>query len=328
MDEEAEQRAVEWFVRMGSPNVTRADRRAYAEWLIADQAHRQAYDEVAKAWTDVGELDGWARETLSDMNLLTTKTRRRTGRWIAGLVAAAAVVASIALWPMLSESAVQHFETAKAEQRHVLLADGSRVHLNTASEVKVEFDAAARHIELARGEGLFDVEHDGARPFVVEVGRHRVIAVGTRFAVRRFENGAMDVTVLEGRVAVVQRASQSARRATPVATTSDSLIIEPNQRAHVAATGERTLAPVSATAETAWLEGKLVFDGAPLRAVVEEISRYVPGEIRVADDVPDDPVTGVIKIRNSDAMLDLLSQVVPVTPVRQSATVTVLHVRS
>ena len=82
---------------------------------------------------------------------------------------------------------------------------------------------------------------------------------------------------------------------------------------------------VRAASETAWIEGKLVFDNTPLREVVKELSRYIPGDILVDQNVPNHLVTGIIHIRNADTMLGLLSQVVPVTPIKQSASLTVLH---
>ena len=63
-----------------------------------------------------------------------------------------------------------------------------------------------------------------------------------------------------------------------------------------------------------WREGKLIFDGTPLREVIEEIARHSPVEIIVSDDVPDHPITGLIHIRSTDAMLRFVSSAVPVTP--------------
>lgn len=61
--------------------------------------------------------------------------------------------------------------------------------------------------------------------------------------------------------------------------------------------------------------------------MAREISRYTLGEVRVADGVPDDPVTGIVHIRNRETMVGYLVEVVPVTPVNSGAGVTVLRAK-
>ena len=68
----------------------------------------------------------------------------------------------------------------------------------------LQYDDRVRKVTLARGEALFDVAKQSARPFVVVIGERKVIAIGTSFLVRREESGApaYAVTLVEGRVAV------------------------------------------------------------------------------------------------------------------------------
>src|SRR3546814_10959773 len=71
------------------------------------------------------------------------------------------------------------FNTAVGERRDVALADGSVLRLNTASRVEVVLSKRARVVRLLRGEALFDVAHDPARPFYVEFAHSRLRAVGS-----------------------------------------------------------------------------------------------------------------------------------------------------
>jgi len=232
---------------------------------------------------------------------------------------------------------VQPYQTAKAEQRQFTLEDGSRLHLNIASSVEVRFNSGSREVTLTEGESMFDVAHDPSRPFMVRAGNNNVIALGTRFSVH-LENGNVEVTVLEGRVAVVPLSLSFSESASLIAEQSsliqdssnsentDTFILEPDRQLRIDANGQlESLLEVNAVERTSWQEGQLIFEGTPLRQVVSEISRYVPGQIRVADNVLDFPVTGVIQIRNPAAMLELLSMVVPVVPIRESATITMLY---
>ena len=205
------------------------------------------------------------------------------------------------------------------------------MHLNVASLVETRFSAHVREVILIRGEGMFDVKHDSFRPFVLRTGGVEVTVLGTRFAVRNFAQGGISVTVLEGRVAVASRPQAMEEAVAPTAEEGlagrSSVILQPGQQLRIPSAGPvGSPKEINAANEIAWLHGSLVFEATPLREVVREISRYVPERIRVAEDVPDHPITGIIQIRNPDAMIKLLSQVVPVTPVKESAEVTVLHV--
>ncbi len=93
------------------------------------------------------------------------------------------------------------YVTSVGEQRSTKLADGSFIFLNTDSKVEVNFSDKARAVRLVRGEALFVVERDSARPFTVSAGNAVVRAIGTEFNVLRRADGA-DVAVVEGTVQV------------------------------------------------------------------------------------------------------------------------------
>lgn len=332
------EQAVDWFVRLRSTEVTSGDRHAYEQWLLADESHRQAYDSVVTQWSDLDDLDYWARGEIAQLNLSENMVhRRRKMLWSSGFATAAILALAIMIWPLIPRDS-DLYQTDQAERREISLADGSRMNLNSATSVEVNFSDEVRQLKLEKGEGVFDVEHDSMRPFVVLAGKNKIIALGTRFSVYHISEENIQVTVLDGKVAIVPLA-QSVETAikqfsndypsvhqSPNAEQLDSLILEADQQARVSAEGKiSSLVEVRAASETAWIEGKLVFDNTPLREVVKELSRYTPGEILVDQSVPNHPVTGIIHIRSSDTMLGLLSQVVPVTPIKQTATLTVLH---
>src|SRR3546814_8615001 len=71
--------------------------------------------------------------------------------------------------------------------------------LSSDSRIVVALSRSERRIDLQRGEAFFHAARDAGRPFVVAAAGHRVIAVGTRFAVRRDADGVR-VVVTEGLV--------------------------------------------------------------------------------------------------------------------------------
>ena len=331
-ESEVLQQAVEWFVRLRADSVSTAEREAHAEWL-ADPEHARVYASLELDWEELDGLENRARSRLAQLNLKRARRQRHRLWRIGGVAAAAAMLlAVVAVLQFDGPPTEERFATVKAEQRQIALQDGSRVHLNTDSVIDVRFAASTREVILRKGEGLFDVGYDPRRPFVVRAARSSVIAVGTRFAVHLDGGDDLIVTVLEGQVAIgpsdaspdTVAAANDADAA--AAGAPERVFLSPDRQARLGTDGSiRAVEVVNAGNVTAWQEGKLVFDNTPLRVVARQVSRYTPGEIRVAPGVPDHPVTGIIQIRSARSMVELLSEVVPVRPVAESADLTILY---
>ncbi len=95
------------------------------------------------------------------------------------------------------------------------MEDGSRITLNTDSQIRVDLTVKERRVELQQGEAFFEVAHDASRPFIVRAGNKRVIAVGTRFSVRREANDVR-VVVTEGKVRVETEGDPSSTSPEPL----------------------------------------------------------------------------------------------------------------
>ena len=331
-ESEVLKQAVDWFVRLRADSVSTAEREAHAEWL-ADPEHARVYASLELDWEELDGLENRARSRLAQLNLKRARRQRHRVWRIGGLAAAAAMLlAVVSVLQFDGPPTEQRFVTVKAEQRQIALQDGSRVHLNTDSAIDVRFSASTREVILHKGEGLFDVGYDPRRPFVVRAARSSVIAVGTRFAVHLEGSDDLIVTVLEGQVAIGP--SDASPDTVPAANNADAaaagaperVFLSPDRQARLGTDGSiRAVEVVNAENVTAWQEGKLVFDNTPLRVVARQVSRYTPGEIRVASGVPDHPVTGIIQIRSARSMVELLSEVVPVRPVAESSDLTILY---
>ena len=328
------EQAVDWFVRLRAGSVPTADRHAYAEWLAADPEHARVYASVERDWQGLDGLEDRARSRLTQLNLMGARRQRHRAWRVGGVAAAATLLMAVLIFQWGAQPSAQRFETVKAEQRQIALRDGSRVHLNTDSAIDVRFAASTREVTLHRGEGLFDVGYDPRRPFIVRAGRSSVIAVGTRFAVLLGGREDLTVTVLEGEVAIAPSvasldtvpAGNDAAEPAGAGESPGRVFLTPDRQARLRTDGSiLAVEVVDAENVTAWQTGKLVFDNTPLREVAREVSRYTPGEIRVASGVPDHPVTGIIQIRSARSMVDLLSRVVPVRAVAESADLTILY---
>lgn len=273
MDKDSEriaEQAADYFARRCGE--TPSQRRSREAWLAADARHARAYAAMQRLWEHAANLRGDAdlqAIKASDLAAVRRSRRFRPGR---ALAAAAALVLllggaytatlRIAAPPPLS------YATELGERRTEILADGSRVVLNTDSALEVRYTRGRREIGLPRGEAQFDVAHDSARPFVVRAGEGTVTALGTRFQVRS-DAGAVTITLLEGSVEVARG--------------SERRILRPNERAHLAAGTGIAVQPVDPERASGWLDGWLRFRNAPLEEVVAEANRYSVRKLRLSD---------------------------------------------
>jgi len=181
------------------------------------------------------------------------------------------------------------------------MPDGSKVTLNTNSEIRVAVTETERRVTLDKGEAFFEVAKDPRRPFVVHAGDKQIVAVGTKFSVRR-DADAVRVVVTEGRVRLER---SSASGAAPLAQLSAGTIAR--------AAGAGTLVqekPLDEAEEfLSWRTGFLVFRDTTLGDAVAEFNRYNMHKIVIEDPaVAAMHVGGSFRSTNVDAFVRLLQE--------------------
>jgi transmembrane sensor len=194
--------------------------------------------------------------------------------------------------------------------------------------VEIDFSAEVRNVELIKGEALFNVVQASNRPFVVDVIDHNVVAVGTMFNLQ-ITNAALKIAVVEGQVAV--RHQDAIFNSSPGRSgeLDEGMLLNAGQGVEVNADGTLSqVATVNVQRATAWDRGLLVFDEMPLRQATEKMSRYMLTDLRVVVGIPDKIVSGEIQIRDQETMLKQFAKIAQVTPVRQSAQLTLLYTAS
>jgi len=218
-------------------------------------------------------------------------------------VAAVTVVGGGLSWIILRRGR-EHYTSGIGEVRRIALEDGSTMLLNTATEVAVQFSERQRNIRLIRGEALFEVAHDTARPFLVRVNDIAVRAVGTAFAVR-LEAAQVDVTVTEGIVEVAEPTTAlGSNQATSAASLPKAQRVAANERVVIGLAGApevRPIAPAEADRQLAWRQGLVSFDGESLQAAVAEINRHNRRQIVIDDPaLAAKPVVGIFRATDLD----------------------------
>jgi transmembrane sensor len=224
------------------------------------------------------------------------------------LAAAAAVaVAATATWRYALDGEL--YRTRLGERRVVTLSDGSRVHLNTASTVKVTMEKRRRRVHLVKGEALFEVAHDPARPFLVDAGSAHLRAVGTAFNVRIRES-LVELTVTEGVVAITPNGDPVRGPGAPHIAAGDGAVIRSGAVAPTA------LNPDLLRQRTAWQDGVIELDGETLSQAVDEFNRYRGHPIIVGDPrLANLRVGGRFEVDEADKFLTALEGSFPVSAI-------------
>jgi transmembrane sensor len=346
VDEFAEKRAdhinveaVEWALRHERGAWSHPERTAFESWYAADLRHVRAYRNALRT---LGELTLLRQVPDFSGPLPTVTWRERTALALAPLgsliclprarivfATAAAVAAALILLGRLCFH-TSAYETAVGEARAVTLEDGTRVTLGAGSRIEINFAKAKRGVILAHGEAYFEVAKNPARPFVVTAGETVVRVVGTKFDVHR---GAREVrvSVLEGAVQVYQPDEQaSSRLVTQSAVNSQEVdTVTAGQEIIARGRGSPQDARVTAIVQPeTWQSGRLDYNGANLREVVADVTRYYPAGIKLeSEDLGDLKVTTSFRPSQLDKMVDTLTLALPIEVERQGSGTLVLRWR-
>ncbi len=311
------QEAASWFARLGQKRVSTADIHDFFEWR-KDPDNARAYARVEKAWNTsraLAEDPDIAALTAEALGQAPPRVRARhmVSRLWKPIAAGAMALAALGLISVWTLNRPHSYATGVGEQRSLRLADGSRVTLDTDSQVEVRLRANRRSVTLVSGQAFFNVEGDPARPFVVTAGDTTVTAVGTRFDVRRLGQGAK-VTLIEGRVDVgISSTSKPAWSLTP------------GQQV-VTARRSPEVRSVDAARETSWTTGRLIFAATPIGEAVAEVSRYSDRRIELKDaGIAQIPVSGAFDTGDTEAFIAALSDLYGVTASRRPDGVIILE---
>ncbi|MFB1036915.1 MAG: FecR domain-containing protein [Sinobacterium sp.] len=341
-----EQEAVDWLIKLdGDDKPSEQDLQALKQWMALSPAHIEELDKLNAFWGDLSVLTELNIPLVKPAVLAAAKNKRQTeaaneasietsketskaasftrSPWaVAASVLGLAILIQLVVWsggkPL--DSTNGYYATAIGKQTSVLLADGSTLHLNTNSQVSVDYAEGYRNIRLLQGEVHFDVAKNKAQPFRVYAGQGRVQAVGTAFTVY-LRAKDIEVLVTEGKVELATHKAQLAtesQSSNQLETLSDKVsdieadnsaspgyyLTIPVEKLGLLAEGQQATIVVTQNNETgskhnthkvelmdaktlarrdAWRKGLVLFAGDSLEEVVAEISRYTTLSIEIVD---------------------------------------------
>ncbi|WP_094847520.1 FecR domain-containing protein [Bordetella genomosp. 9] len=311
--------AARWLVRLHSGQAGPDDYAALERWRRMDARHEAAWQRAERLSRQFGALPPGL-----GVPVLTRSTADRQARVNRRAVMKTLLVLGTALpaaWLVYRDAPLlggaDDFRTAVGGNRQVVLADGSQVQLNTATSVAVRYTPDTRLVLLRRGEiyVMTAPDVDGrSRPFLVDTGQASLRALGTRFEVRQLDDETC-LRVLEHRVEVTLRAD-GARR---IVEAGESLRFTAGEfRAGRGTPRDSTVRGGQGGDAPAWTRGVLEADNMRLDAFLAELSRYRSGVVRCDPDVAGLRVSGVFRLADTDNVLAVVGQTLPVRIVRRT----------
>ena len=266
---DARAQAAHWYGRLQTLPVSARTLEEFFAWRRIE-GNRDAYIAVDRFYDQVGSLaDRPAILAATEQAMNRAAHRSKNRGFSIGTLAAAAVallvvgVTLVAEWPAGGD----RYATRIGEQRKLMLADGSRVMLDTDTAMTVNFVDGARRVSLDHGQAYFTVAHNAARPFTVVAGGARVLATGTQFDVHR-TGDTVDVTLIDGSVRVSADDRPVARLRAGQALTVNGGRVSP-------------IKAVDTAPATAWTRGRIVLDGMTLQDAITAVNRYVDTPVRL-----------------------------------------------
>jgi transmembrane sensor len=276
--------AAVWLARLHGSDRSAATEAGWRRWMSEDTAHAAQYKIAVDLWNDPAQC-------------LRKSTRRGIERPVLATFTAILVVAVVAglivYWKPITLS------TGRGERLTQTLADGTRVELNTDTQINVRYGAHQREIVLQSGEVYFHVTKHEPRPFVVVAGDRKVVATGTSFVVRRDDSSVTPLTVIliDGCVMIRQTDTPDSLQTRGG---SEATLLNAGDRARFRRYGDPIVDTPPLDKVTSWRQGALSFADTPLLEAVREFNRYGLYRITVRSSQADSiRVNGVFQTEDS-----------------------------
>ena len=145
----------------------------------------------------------------------------------------------------------------------LLLSDGSRLRMNSESEIRVPvtFEKGQREVFM-KGEIYFDIVRDSLAPFVVHTHQGDIRVLGTSFNVRDYQDeNFLETTLVNGKVAFERGGNYS--------------YLKPGEQLRLnKEDGKTTVETVDVLLYCSWKDGRFVFEKQRLEVIMNTIARW------------------------------------------------------
>lgn len=287
--------ALGWVVRLTSGGATTADAAAFEAWRAQRPAHAEAFRDAVAFREALRAMP--LQDSPIDNNLVAFRAPSRAAliNRRAMLVGGGAIAASAAfavlnppygLWPSWSELSAGE-RTGTGERRTLEPMAGVTIEMNARTALSLIAGGAA----MVTGEAFVAVR--GGQLFSIRVGDEQWFSKDAEFNVRIGAH-SIRITCLSGKIL---RDSGSPKTIFH----GQQYVAQPGKPGRIARTD-----PVLAGG---WRRGLLIYRDTALAEVIEDINRYRPGRIILANaPIGERPVSGMFHIAQIDNAVEQLQQ--------------------
>ncbi len=297
------EQAANWYAILQSPRANNIDMQRWQVWRDTCEAHQVAWQRVeviSGKFTSLPANSKPGARTILDQASQQHGMRRKSLKVLL-LCTTGAIITSIGTsisWQSLFAS----YKTTTGAQQEIRLADGSRLWLNTDSAVDIRFTDIERTIILHHGEMLIQTAKETQRPYrplVVRTSYGQFQALGTRFNLFQHAHG-VNLSVLEGAVKIQ-----------PINPALPANIVHAGQQTQIDTTAIAASTDISPS-RGHWIRRQIFADNITLGELIDELSRYRTGIIRIDPKVSNIRVIGVYNTANTDQVLAALAGTLPI----------------
>lgn len=256
-----------WFIKVRSNDLNKDELIEFTAWCERSSKNLREYKRVEEDWLTINQLSTVTqfKEYQSKKKVFQQARNKVYLNWVAACTITFGLI--IYSWMKPTTTVPDQYITATGEQLTVVLADSSKITLNTNTFLTVVYSKQKRRILLAEGEAFFEVRKDFSRPFIVETSRGSATALGTAYSVKKIKHQVI-VSVTEGVVEV----SETKDRTT---LTPKKININANQQVEFNSQGMSETKPIENSNLVHWKEKFIRFDTQPLSTVIQELNRYL-----------------------------------------------------
>ncbi|MCL5268952.1 MAG: FecR domain-containing protein [Bacteroidetes bacterium] len=155
--------------------------------------------------------------------------------------------------------------TKPGQQVTFMLADGTKITLNSMSDLRYGVNPDGSRNVYLKGEAFFDVVHSVRHPFIVHAGKDIIRDAGTKFDVRAWpDDSNTRVSVLDGAVSIQ-----------PGGLAGKVIVVLRNQYSVINNEKGIVIPPTYANVslDIGWMSGRLIFNNDPMSEVFKQLRR-------------------------------------------------------
>lgn len=287
------QQAIEWLVHLHSGEMTQEERLVFERWRDANPAHDLACRKIEHS---LGSMPRLASQPALRETLRKGGSRREFLRTALTIAA----VASAGGWIYDRQSPVAglfaDMHTRTSERRTTRLSDGTLLTMNARTRLDLDFGSGRRNIRLLSGQ-IYIEASQSPLPLLISTSEGQLKADAGIFTASS-RDGTTRIAALS------QPALVTAGVAAAFTLPAQSGVDIRDQRI--------TPRTISASAESAWINGFVEINDQPLGSLIEALRDYRAGVIRLSPEAAKLRVSGIFPLDNTDFALEAVAQTLPV----------------